>query len=158
MQALKKSLTRSAILASIWNNFLSESINPVKNSLTGTYFISKSDVVKLCHHKVIPNALSFYWSKMILDHPNNFGRVPIVLERSHLFWWGPNHFGQVQIIKINTEKSNLNMTKMIWTRPKRFGPDQNNLDCPKLFWTYRRTRHKLYGGNLRWIFQSWKNI
>ena len=54
----------------------------------------------------------------------------------------PNHFGQVQITKINSEKPNLNMTKMIWTRPKRFGPDQNNLYPSKTFRTNRRTRRK----------------
>ena len=41
----------------------------------------------------------FYGSKMILDHPNHFGRVPIVLDRSNMFLSGQNHFGQVQIIK-----------------------------------------------------------
>ena len=66
---------------------------------------------------------------MILDRPNHFGRVPIVLDGSNLFWLGPNHFGQVQIIKISLEKSNLDLTKdaldltqMIWTRPKLFEP------------------------------------
>ena len=67
-------------------------------------------------------ALSFYGSKMILDRSNNFGRVPIILDRSNSFWWDPNHFGQVQI-KISPEKSNLNLTKMIWIRPKQFAPD-----------------------------------
>ena len=53
------------------------------------------------------NALSFYGSKMILDHQNHFGRVPIVLDGPNLFWSsGPNHFGQVQIIKISPEKFN----------------------------------------------------
>ena len=47
---------------------------------------------------------------MILEHPNDFGRVPNVLDRSDLFWSGSNHFGQVQIIKISPEKSNLNLT------------------------------------------------
>ena len=44
-------------------------------------------------------------------------------------WAGPNHFGQVQIIKISLEKSNLDLTKdaldltqMIWTQPKQFEP------------------------------------
>ena len=58
-------------------------------------------------------ALSFYGTKIILDRPNNFGRVPIVLDGSNSFWSGPNHFGQVQIIKISPEKSNLNLTKTI---------------------------------------------
>ena len=59
------------------------------------------------------NVLSFYGFKNILDRPNNFGRVPIVLDGSNLFWSGQNHFGQVQIIKVSTEKSNFNLTKMI---------------------------------------------
>ena len=66
------------------------------------------------------NALSFYGSKMILDRPNNFGRVPIVLHKSNSFWSGPNHFGQVQIIKICPEKYNLDPTKTNCTRPKSF--------------------------------------
>ena len=49
------------------------------------------------------NALSFYGSKMILDFPNNFDWVSIVLDGSNLFWSGPNHFWQVQIIKIAPE-------------------------------------------------------
>ena len=65
-------------------------------------------------------ALSFYGSKMIMDRPNDFDRVPIILDGPNSFWSGPNHFGQVQIIKISPEKSNLNLTKMIWTRPKQF--------------------------------------
>ena len=64
--------------------------------------------------------------------PNNFGRL-------QSFWTGPIRFGQVQIIKISPEKSNLYLTKMIWTRPKQFVLVQNNLDGPKSFWTYRRT-------------------
>ena len=60
-------------------------------------------------------ALSFYGSKIILDLPNDFGRVPIIFDGSNSFGSGPNHFGQVQIIKISSEKSDLNLTKMIWT-------------------------------------------
>jgi hypothetical protein len=73
----------------------------------------------------LTNALSFYRSKiMILDHQ-------IILVESKTFWSSPNYFGKVQIIKSSPEKFNLNLTKMIWTQPKRFGPDQNNLDSPK---------------------------
>ena len=57
------------------------------------------------------------------------------MDRSTLFWSGLNHFGQVQIIKISPEKSNLNLTKMIWTRPKQIGPVQNNLYLTKMIWT-----------------------
>ena len=53
--------------------------------------------------------------------------------------WVQNDFGQsksfVQIIKISTEKSNLNPNKMIWTRPKLFGPGHNNLYSSKTIWT-----------------------
>ena len=65
--------------------------------------------------------------KLFLTRPNNFGLVPIAFAGSNSFWSGPNHFELVQIIKISPEKSNLNMTKMIWIQPKWFGPDQNNL-------------------------------
>ena len=54
----------------------------------------------LIGQKQCTNALSFYGSKMILDRPNHFGRVPIILEGFNSFWLGSNHFGQVQIIKI----------------------------------------------------------
>ena len=50
---------------------------------------------------------------MILDRPNHFGRVRIVLDRSNSFWSSPNHFGQVHIIRISPEKSNMNLTKII---------------------------------------------
>ena len=93
------------------------------------------------HYPQTSNALSFYWSKMILDRPNHFGWVPIVLDepncfgqvqiilvRSKSFWTIPNHFEQVQIMKISPVKSSFNMTKTICT-------------CPKSFLTYSRTRH-----------------
>ena len=64
---------------------------------------------------LMPNALSLYGSKMSFDCSNHFGRVSIVLDEPNLFWLGPNvHFGQVQIMKIGQEKSNLNLTKIIW--------------------------------------------
>ena len=48
--------------------------------------------------------------------------------------------------------SNWNLTKMIWTRPKQFGPDQNNLGGPKSFWTYRRTgQWHIYCMYLLWL-------
>jgi hypothetical protein len=67
---------------------------------------------------------------MILNRPNNFGQVPIVLEGSNLFLLGPNNFRQVHITyKISSEKS-----KIIWTQPKRIGPNQNNLYPSKTIW------------------------
>ena len=85
--------------------------------------------------------MSFYGSKIILDHPNHFGRVPIVLDKPNLFWSRPNNFGQVQIIKISPEKSHLNLTKMIWTWLKQFEPVKNGLDGPISIWNCWRTRH-----------------
>ena len=57
------------------------------------------------------------------------------------FWLGPNNFEQVQIMKICPEKSNLNLTKIIWTWPKQFGLNQNNLDSTKTI----GTRPKQFG-------------
>ena len=47
--------------------------------------------------------------------------VQIILVEYQPFWIGSIRFGRVQIIKISPEKSSLNLTKMIWTRPKQFG-------------------------------------
>ena len=103
-----------------------------------------ANYIKIFHKT---DALSFYGSKMILDRPNYFGWVRIVLDGSNSFWSCSNHFGKVQIIKISPEKSNMNLNKMIWswpkqTWPKQFASVQNNLDGPKSFWTFRRTRQK----------------
>jgi hypothetical protein len=73
-------------------------------------------------------ALSLYGSKMILDRPNHFGRVPIILGEFNLLWSDPNHFEQVQILNISPEK-------LIWTQPKLFGPDQSDLGTTKTIWT-----------------------
>ena len=84
--------------------------------------------------RIYTYALSFYGSKLFWSSSNRF-------DRPKSFWLGTNHFGQVQIIRISQEKSNLNLTKIIWTRPKRFGQDPNNLYQSKTIWTNRRTRH-----------------
>lgn len=55
---------------------------------------------------------------MIMDRPNDFGPIAILFDGSNLFWSGPNQFGQVQIVKISTEKSDLNLSKNFWTQPK----------------------------------------
>ena len=47
-------------------------------------FIVLSEEILNSHSHMSSYALSFFGSKMILDCPNNFGRVPIVLERSKL--------------------------------------------------------------------------
>ena len=82
---------------------------------------------------------------MILDCPNWFGRVQIVLVGSKSFSSCLNHFCQVQIRLFWTNFYNLGLSKMIWTWPKWIGPVQIDwysakiyLDCPKSFWTHRR--------------------
>ena len=54
--------------------------------------------------------------------PKWFWTIQIILVKyqsflggSNSFWSDPNHIAQVQIIKISYEKSNLNLTKIIWT-------------------------------------------
>ena len=76
--------------------------------------------------------MSFSRSKMILDFPNCFGRVQIVLVGSKSFWLGPNHFGQVQIRLFWT---NLDLSKICPSIvPKWFWTVQIVLDGCKLFW------------------------
>ena len=77
------------------------------------------------------NALSFYRSKMILDSPNCFGRVQVVLVGSKSFWLDTNHFGQVQIRLLWTKFCNLDLSKTIGTRPKWF----ERYKISKSFWT-----------------------
>jgi hypothetical protein len=62
-----------------------------------------------------------YRSKIILDRPNCFGRVQIILVRFKL------DFSRIFFI--------------IWTLPKCFGPNQNKLDPSKMI----GTRAKLFG-------------
>ena len=71
---------------------------------------------------------------MILDRQNCFGRVQIVLLGSKLVWSGPNHFGQFQIRLFWTNFYNLDLSKMIWTRPKRIEPTQNDWCSTKIIW------------------------
>ena len=70
-------------------------------------------------------ALSFCRSKIILDRPNYFGRVEIVLDVSKLDYF-------------DSSKSN-------WTPRQLFCTSHiNDFDSPKSFWTYKRTRHKFF--------------
>ena len=87
--------------------------------------------------------------------PKWFWTIQIILVEYQLYWTGPIRFGQAQIIldmsklwKKIVQKSLIwpwpkwyEPTKTIWTKPKQFVPVQNNLDGPKSFWTYRKTRH-----------------
>ena len=52
-----------------------------------------------------------------------FWTIQIIMVEYQSLWAGPNHFGQVQIIKISLEKSNLDLTK-------------DALDLTQMIWTY----------------------
>ena len=54
--------------------------------------------------------------------PKWFLTFKIVLVGSILLWSGPYHFGQVQIRLFWTNFYNLDLSKMVGTRPKLFGP------------------------------------
>ena len=71
--------------------------------------------------------LVLLWFQNDFDRSNNFGWEPIVLDESKLF------LDKSKVLK-NRPENNLDS-------PKRFGPDQNNLDGLKSFWTNKRTRH-----------------
>ena len=62
--------------------------------------------------------------------PKLFSTFQIILVEYQLFSMGPHHFGQVQIIRISSENSNLNLTKMICTgtQTKQFGRSKTILD------------------------------
>ena len=72
---------------------------------------------------------------MILERPNHFGQLTIILVGYKLFWLGPNHFGQVQIRLFWTNFYNLNLSKMIWIQPKQIESDKNDYNSNKMIWT-----------------------
>ena len=78
----------------------------------------------------IPNDLSL----VLLYVQNDFGL-------SKLFWTGTNCFGQVQIILVMFKLDFSGLIFIIWTCPKCFGPNQNDLGPSKTI----GTRPKLSG-------------
>ena len=83
----------------------------VLNQCLSKNIIDKNLLIVYLHSQKLI-ASSFYGYKIILV----FGRT------------------RVQIIRNSPEKSNLNLTKIIWTRPKRIGPDQNNFYSRDIVW------------------------
>ena len=51
-----------------------------------------------------------------------------------MFWSGPNHFGQVQIRFLLTIFYNLDLSKMIWTRPKQIWAVQYDWYSTNTIW------------------------
>ena len=62
-----------------------------------------------------------------------------------LFWTCPNCFGPVQIVLDLTQKVFSLFNFSFRHIPKSFGPVQKTWTGPKLFCTYRRTRHWTFG-------------
>ena len=96
-------------------------------------------------------ALFFYRSKVILDRPNCFGRIQIILVGSESFWLGSNNFGQVQIRFLLTNFYNLDLSKMIWTRPKQIGPVQNDWYSTKMIWTVQNDFGPIEGQGISFL-------
>ena len=78
--------------------------------------------------RFLPCPSILYRPKMILDRPNCFGQIQIVLVIPKSFWSDLNHFGQVQIRLFWTNFYDLDPTKKI-------GPVQNNWYSTKMIWT-----------------------
>ena len=91
--------------------------------------------------------MPFYRSKIILDRPNCFVLLQIVLVESKSFWLGPNRLVRSERTEILAGQVHIRFF-IIWTRPKWFLLDQNDLDGPKSVWTHKRTRHKCTYVNL----------
>ena len=63
---------------------------------------------------------------MILDRPNHFGLVQILLNGSKLYFSG-----------------------LIWTRPKLFEQDQNDFDPSKIIWPIRNYFEPIKGKGMK---------
>ena len=93
-------------------------------------------------------ALSLYRSKMILDGPNCFRRVQFVLVGLKLFWSGPNHWSGLNYTFLD-QLYNLDLSKMIWTPPKRIGFVQNNWYFTKIIWTVQNHFGPIEGQDIK---------
>ena len=78
-----------------------------------------------------------------------FWTVQIVLFGSKWFWSGPINFVQVQIRLFWTNFHNLDLSKMIWTRPKQNGPVQNDWYSTEMIWTVQNNFGPIEGQGIR---------
>ena len=86
-------------------------------------------------------ALSFYLTKTVFVGPKWFWSDQIDLDLTIMIWSRPKWFGQVKMWFILVENHNLDLTNSFWWRPNHYGQVQINLVRPKPFWSNRRTRH-----------------
>ena len=88
-------------------------------------------------------------TKMIWSRPKWFGHDQNEMVAIKMNWSCPNviHFGRKsqfrpdQLIHFGRDHFILVVTKSLWSSPNQFGQTKTILDRPKLFWSYRRTRH-----------------
>ena len=100
---------------------------------------------------------------MILDRPNYFGRVPIILVGSKSFWSGPNHFGRVQSILVRVTQIRLfwanfynsDLSKIIWNQPKQIAPVQNDWYSTKMIWTVQNHFGPIEGQGIKGLWIMW---
>ena len=76
--------------------------------------------------------------------PKFFWTDQIILVKYQSFWTVPN----------SPEKSNLNLAKMIWTRPKRFWPNQNNFHPSKTICTVQNNFEPIEGQGINELAQN----
>ena len=90
---------------------------------------------------------------MILDRPNCFGRIQIVLVGSKLYY-----FGQVQIRLFWTNFYNLDLSEMISTRPKQIEPVQNNWYSTKMIWMVQNHFGPIEGQGIKQLIQIYLGV
>ena len=110
----------------------------------------KSDTLKLTDLMQILIAL------MPSMGPKWFWTVQIILVEYQSFWAGSIHFGWIQIILGRSKSKKLVQKSLIWTWPKWFGPNQNDLGTIKTIWTVQNHFGLIEGQDIRvsWLFES----
>ena len=106
-------------------------------------------------NKVADENFHFYRFKIILDRPNCFGWVQIVLVGSKSFWSGPKHFGQVQIRLFCSNFYNLDQSEIILTWTIQIGPIQNNWYSTKMIWTVQNHFGPIEGQGIKFVQVWW---
>ena len=99
----------------------------------------------------------WFWTVQIIlvESTKHFGWVQFVLVGYKSFWTGPNY-------KNYPRKFNLDLTKMIWTRPNQIGPVQNYWYLTKMIWTVQNNFGPIEGKGIIiivWIlFITWNSL
>ena len=135
-----------------------------KQNALYTRFLPRPARKELNVPKLKINALSFYVTKTVLVGPKWFWSDQIDLDLTIMICSWPNWNGHDQNdlvrsklwfstfeitiltwpIRFGRDHFTLVVTKSLWSSPNQFGQTKTILDRPKLIWSHRRTRHKLY--------------